>query len=163
MTYSAHMVQHVILAQLVPLPLAITVGGRCRRFPAALAWILGVGIMIGTSLPPAYLLVAREGLAADGVIAAALVIGGTVFWTPVFGGARETRLAPGSALMYLITACFATTLAGVYIAFSAASFDQQVAGLIMWVPCCIVYLSASLAVVVRALQSSSPTVTRRIS
>jgi putative membrane protein len=66
-----------------------------------------------------------------------------------------TRLNPGAALVYSITACFATTLAGIYIAFSATTTDQQVAGLIMWVPCCIIYLTAALAVVLRTMRGAN--------
>jgi cytochrome c oxidase assembly factor CtaG len=64
-------------------------------------------------------------------------------------------LSPGAALVYSITACFSTTLAGAYVAFSATTTDQQVAGLIMWVPCCMIYLSVTLAIVLRAMYGAS--------
>lgn len=153
MTYSAHMVQHVILSQLVPLPLAVAARGRRWRVPAPLAWLVGVGLMIGTALPAAYVL-ADGSAALEWAMRLTLIAAGLLFWTPVFGSGLATRLAPGAALLYLIAACFATTLAGAYIAFSAASTDQQIAGLIMWVPCCLVYLSASLAIVLRAMGGS---------
>ena len=154
MTYSAHMVQHVILAQLVPLPVAVVAARRGFRVAAPLSWVAGVGLMIVTSIPAAYHL-AQSSAALDWAIRVVLLVAGVAFWTPPIGGGSESRLAPGGALVYLITACFATTLAGMYIAFSAASSDQQVAGLIMWVPCCVVYLSASLAVVVRTMSGSA--------
>ena len=156
MTYSMHMVQQVILAQLVPLPLVVTLGYRLRRLRAPLAWAIGVGTMIATSLPPAYLLVQRSAV-SDWTMRAVLIVAGVVFWMPLFGGVARRRVAPGAALLYVITACFATTLAGIYIAFSAVSSDQQVAGLIMWVPCCLIYLSAALAIVVRTMSGAATT------
>lgn len=150
MTYTAHMVEHVILAQLVALPLAAVMARRRPRVVAPLAWVIGMALMIGTSIPPAYM-AAQRSATYEWMSRLALLVAGMIFWTPLFGGTVEKRLAPGAALAYLITACFTTTLAGMYIAFSAASSDQQVAGLIMWVPCCVVYLSASLVVVVRAM------------
>jgi putative membrane protein len=158
-TYSAHMVQHVVLAQLGPLALALVVSRPRRRVAAPLAWILGVGTMVVTSLPPAYLL-ATSSATVDWTIRFVLVGAGFVFWTPVVGGVEQSRLPPGAALLYVITACFATTLTGAYIAFSAMSSDQQIAGLIMWVPCCIVYLSAALVVVMRAMELLGPSRSR---
>ena len=152
MTYSEHMVQHLVLAQLVPLVLA---AWRPRRWHphAGIAWITGIMIMIGTSVPPVHSL-ARQSAALEWAIRIALVAAGFLFWSPVFGSAR-VRLGAGAAVVYLVTACFATTLAGAYIAFSATTTDQQVAGLIMWVPCCIVFLGASLTTVVRAMRGTS--------
>jgi cytochrome c oxidase assembly factor CtaG len=144
------MVQHVILAQLVALPLAAVAARQRVRVVAPLAWVIGIAVMIGTSSPPAYL-AAQRSATYEWTSRLALLVAGVIFWTPLFGGTVAKRLGPGAALTYLITACFATTLAGIYLAFSAVSSDQQVAGLIMWVPCCVVYLSASLAVVVRAM------------
>ena len=152
MSYTAHMVQHLILAQLVPLMLAALWRVRWRP-PAPLAWLIGIAVVIGTSIPPAYQL-ARASAMADWIIRAALVLSGLVFWTPVVGRVRTTRLSPGAALVYAITACFSTTLTGIYIAFSATTTDQQVAGLVMWVPCCIIYLTVSLAIVVRAMHGA---------
>ena len=153
MTYTAHMVQHLSVGQLVPLMLAALWRVR-RRLPALLSWIVGIAVVIGTSIPPAYQF-ARVSATADWTMRVALVVAGVVFWIPVLGRRPETRLNPGAALVYSITACFATTLAGVYIAFSAATTDQQVAGLIMWVPCCIIYLTAALAVVLRAMRGAN--------
>jgi len=152
-TYSAHMVQHVILAQLVPLALALAANERWRRVAAPLAWMVGVGTMIVTSMPAAYLL-GESSATIDWTIRLTLLVAGFVFWTPLVGGVQQSRLPPGAALLYVITACFATTLAGAYIAFSAVSSDQQIAGLIMWVPCCVVYLSVAVAVLVRAMHGT---------
>jgi putative membrane protein len=158
MTYTAHMVQHVVVAQLVPTLVTVAPWLRLRRRPhAPLTWIIGVGAMIGTSMPSAYLL-AQRSVTVDWTFRAVLLVAGLMFWTPLFGAAREKCLRPGAALLYLITACFATTLAGAYIAFMATATDQQVAGLVMWVPCCLIYLSAAVVVVTRAMRGASSVV-----
>jgi cytochrome c oxidase assembly factor CtaG len=143
------MVQHVVLSQLVPLALLICQRRFAMRLPAAFAWTLGVGVMIATSIPAAYVIagVPSIGWSMRGLVFAA----GIAFWSPVVGSA----IRPPLALLYLITACFATTLAGAYIAFSAITSDQQVAGLIMWIPCCLVFLTAALVVVSRMLTPDS--------
>jgi cytochrome c oxidase assembly factor CtaG len=148
------MVQHLILAQLVPLPLAAICQAR-RRPPALLSWIIGIAVVIGTSVPPAYQL-ARDNVAVDWAFRAVLLFTGLLFWLPLVGRASRIRLTPAAALVYAITACFATTLAGAYIAFSATTTDQQIAGLIMWVPCCIIYLTAALGIVIRAMLGARP-------
>lgn len=152
MTYVSHMIEHILLAQLLPIPLVLAAGSRLRwRMPMPLAWAIGVAAMVGTSMPPAYRL-AEASLPLNWAMRATLILAGFVFWLAVLGHGQAMRPGPGAMVTYLVSACFATTLAGVYIAFSATTTDQQVAGLIMWVPCCVVYLSASVAVVVRGLR-----------
>lgn len=149
MSYTAHMVQHVVLSLIVPLALLLArkqiATMVASRLAPAFSWVFGVGLMIATAMPAAY--AATEAWPAAWTIRLALVAAGIAFWSPIVAG----ELRPPRALSYLITACFATTLAGVYIAFTATTSDQQVAGLIMWVPCCLVFLSASLVVVGRML------------
>jgi cytochrome c oxidase assembly factor CtaG len=147
------MVQHVILGQVVPLMLVAM--WRVRwRLPALLSWMIGITVVIGTSIPPIYHL-ATASTTVAWTIRAALVLSGVLFWNPVVGRIRRAQLSPGAALVYSITACFSTTLAGAYVAFSATTTDQQVAGLIMWVPCCMIYLSVTLAIVLRAMYGAS--------
>ena len=154
MTYTMHMVQHIVLAQLVPIPIAYAATRRSIRAPRpAVGWIIGVAVMIATSVPAAFAL-AQASAPFEWTMRIALVASGFVFWLPVVG-TRTRQLGPAATLAYLVTACFATTLAGVYIAFSATTADQQVAGLLMWVPCCVIYLSASVTVLVRAMGVTS--------
>lgn len=150
MTYTMHMVQHIVLAQLVPIPIAYAATRRSPRAPRpTAAWIVGVAVMIATSVPAAFAF-AQGSAPFEWAMRVALVISGVVFWMPVVES-RTRHLGPAATLAYLVTACFATTLAGVYIAFSATTSDQQVAGLLMWVPCCVIYLSAGVTVLVRAM------------
>ncbi len=95
-----------------------------------------------------------------------LLVMGTAFWWPILAPREESRLAPLSGAAYLFTACVACTLLGVLITFSPVEVcsvfahpvdrlgvmplvrdgwgltvekDQQVGGLLMWVPACLVY------------------------
>ena len=87
---------------------------------------------------------------------------GTAFWLPVVSG----RLTPLPGIAYLFTACVACTVLGILLTFSPVTVcsvfahvddrlgvmpllrggwgltperDQQVGGLLMWVPACLVY------------------------
>ena len=87
------------------------------------------------------------------------------------GPRMEERLSPLAGIPYLFTACIACSLLGIWIAFAPVSvcpvfmapiappgvlamirnqwgltpaMDQQIAGLLMWVPACLVYLGAIL-------------------
>jgi cytochrome c oxidase assembly factor CtaG len=146
-----------------------------RRMRAALrpltCWILGVGTMAVWHIPAIYSLTLRHPglhlLEHVACVATALV-----FWWPVFGPLRSDRLHPVAVIPYLVTACICCTLIGIAIAFGRPGLypeylkpedpmgalplirngwgisprtDQQLGGLLMWVPCCLVYISAMLA------------------
>jgi putative membrane protein len=105
-----------------------------------------------------------------------LLVMGTAFWWPILAPREEQRLEPLSGVLYLFTACVACTLLGIAITFSpvqvcsvfahpvdrlgvmplvreswglSAEKDQQVGGLLMWVPACLVYGTAILCVLAR--------------
>ncbi|BDD06068.1 cytochrome c oxidase assembly protein [Aureibacter tunicatorum] len=98
---------------------------------------------------------------------------GLWFYYPVLNPDYSNRLAPMKGISYLVTACIACSLLGIAIAFSpkilypkfsenvmsgnlqslvvndwkvSPRSDQQVAGLIMWVPGCLIYLSISMVI-----------------
>jgi cytochrome c oxidase assembly factor CtaG len=104
-----------------------------------------------------------------------LVMGGA-FWWPVLARAETSRLPPLGGVVYLFTACAACTVLGVIVTFSpvevcsvfahptdrlgvmplvrdgwglSAQRDQQIGGLLMWVPACLVYGAAILAQLAR--------------
>jgi cytochrome c oxidase assembly factor CtaG len=88
---------------------------------------------------------------------------------------QRARLDGLPAVAFLATACLATTVLGMVVTFAPATMysayrqpvdsfailsgirsagltpaaDQQIAGLIMWVPCCLLYLIAIAGVLVR--------------
>ncbi len=102
---------------------------------------------------------------------------GTAFWWPLFGPSRRRRLAPLPGVVYLFTACLGCSLLGILIAFAplggvctvyldppdplrvlplvrlgwgfTPQADQQIGGLLMWVPGCGLYLIGVLALLAR--------------
>ncbi|HEY6954167.1 MAG TPA: cytochrome c oxidase assembly protein [Flavisolibacter sp.] len=99
-----------------------------------------------------------------------LVFAGIVFSSPIINSRKEYRIDALSGVVYLFTACIACSLLGLLITFAPTgtyhhflsmhdnygldkiilqngitqSIDQQAAGLIMWVPCCLVYVTGAM-------------------
>lgn len=100
-----------------------------------------------------------------------LLIAGILFSLPVLSPKKDERILPLSGVLYLFTACIGCSVLGLLITFAHTglyhhylamhdlynwnniiagqwqmtnSIDQQIAGLIMWVPCCLVYVSGSM-------------------
>ncbi|MCW5890359.1 MAG: cytochrome c oxidase assembly protein [bacterium] len=174
--FSAHMAQHILLLLVVP-PLLLK-GLPARkgpRVPAAAGWIAGLGIMWLWHVPT---LCAAAGAEPwiHRVQYVSLLAAGAAFWWPIVGPARQERLAPLAGVLYLFSACLACTLLGVRITFAPLSVcaaylhpadpigllplvregwgmtparDQELAGLLMWVPACFVYLTAILGLLGR--------------
>lgn len=134
------------------------------------AWFLGVGAMWVWHLPSLHDMV----LASDNLYIAqqiSFVVIGMIFWWPVFAPVESRRLSPLISTMYLATACLGCTILGMLITFAGAGLyaayvnpvdsigilpllrgelcltpgvDQQIGGLTMWVPGCLIYLAASM-------------------
>src|SRR6202030_496266 len=93
------------------------------------------------------------------------------------------RLSPAIGIVYLFTACTACSVLGIILTFAPVSIcsvyqqpvdrfgmlgtirgqwgltsdrDQQIGGLLMWVPMCLIYLTAILAQLVRWQSESVP-------
>ncbi len=92
-----------------------------------------------------------------------------LFWWALFYG--HTRLAFGAAVFYLFTTAVHTSILGALLTFSPAIWypayaattqawgltpleDQQIGGLVMWVPGSLVYLAAGLALFASWLKES---------
>lgn len=160
MFLTAHMIRHVMLVQLVPLlvltglPRAMWIRGPSGSAGHTIAcWAAGVGAMTIWYTPPLFAWMMRTP-AHRAAIEVSLVVAGLLFWSPVFSPSRSARLQPGPAIAYMFAACLASTIAGASIAFAGPGLfpdhvmsllDQQVAGLVMWVPCCAVYVAAVMA------------------
>ncbi len=107
---------------------------------------------------------------SNGIVRAVQIISllalGTLFWLPIIGSGW--RLPPLGGVFYLFSACIACTLLGIFITFAPISvcpifmhpmgdaqvlsmirdqwkltpaIDQEIGGLLMWVPACMIYLS----------------------
>lgn len=167
--FSAHVIEHLLLALIIPaLLLLVTPAfplGRLTKLENILghppvSWILGVGAMLVWHIPVLY----NAALASEPLHVfqnLSFLITGTIFWWPILGPLQNRRLAPLAAVTYLFSACSSCTLLGAYLTFGPAGLysahtshfaldpraDQQLGGLLMWVPGCFVYLSAILATV----------------
>ena len=134
------------------------------------AWILGVGAMWVWHMPSLH----DKALNNETLYIAQLisfVVIGMIFWWPVFTPIKNERLNPLTGTLYLASACLGCTILGMLITFAGAGLytayvnpadtagllafirhdlcitpgiDQQIGGLTMWVPGCLIYLAASM-------------------
>ncbi len=111
-----------------------------------------------------------------------LLIGGMIFSWPVINPYRQFRLSALAGVLYLSTACAFCSILGLLITFApvgiythyiniadpygylpmirngwkiSAAADQQAAGLTMWVPCCFIYLTASMVLLIEWFDSDN--------
>lgn len=188
--FSAHVVQHFVLALIVPVllllgtPKWMVEATLKRRLPRRIetvmahppfAWVLGVGTMLVWHIPALF----NAALANDSLHVVqhlSFLVTGTIFWWPILAPVTDRRIAPLRAVVYLFSACTACSLLGAILTFSApgaypayvepndpagilqlvrdgwgldAKSDQQLGGMLMWVPGCFVYLTAILASMAR--------------
>jgi putative membrane protein len=135
-----------------------------------IAWFSGVGAMWFWHIP-ALCDAAAANKPIHLLQTFSLLFLGVLFWRPIVGPRIEERLSPLAGIPYLFTACIACSLLGIWIAFAPVSvcpvfmnptaspevlamirdqwgltpaMDQQIGGLLMWVPACLVYLGAIL-------------------
>lgn len=148
--FAAHMGQHLLLIAIAA-PLLVLAGLEIRT-PPLLGWGLFVGIFLFWHWPAAFRWAAEhryaELLELGSIFAAACC-----FWSGVLG---SNRLGDGARALMVMTAAVLTDLPGVVMLFSplaictmpaedAARFDltpltdQQLAGLLMWVPANLVF------------------------
>lgn len=100
-----------------------------------------------------------------------LIVAGMLFGWSIISPVKEYRLPALNGVVYLFTACIGCSLLGLLITFAPTglynhflsmhdtfnlndvilnqwqlnqSTDQQIAGLIMWVPCCLLYVMYAL-------------------
>ena len=150
--FSVHMAQHLLLIA-VAAPLLV-LGGIAFRLPPAVGWTLFVAVFLFWHWPAAFQWAARnsftELLELGSILAAAMAL-----WSGIFGA---NPLNEGARALLVMTAAILTDLPGVIMLFApraicvmpqenAARFgltplqDQQVAGLLMWVPANLVFFA----------------------
>lgn len=146
-----------------------------------LTWVLGVGIMWFWHAPFVfngmmmyegtgwmhYFLKASESLS--------LLLIGLLFCSPVLFPMPEFRLPDLQGIIYLFLACSACTVLGILITFASPGLyqtafaggastvwglteqtDQQLGGLLMWVPGCMLYVSGAMVLLVRWFSKKEP-------
>jgi len=142
---------------------------------SAVAWPLGVGTMLLWHIPALF----NAALASDPLHIfqhLSFLVTGAIFWWPILTPLDSHRLPPLAAIIYLFSACTACSLLGAVLTFTPpgwypaylnsagdpglvrlirtgwgidARTDQQLGGMLMWVPGCLVYLAAILSRVAR--------------
>jgi cytochrome c oxidase assembly factor CtaG len=146
----------------------------CLSHPLV-GWISGVGAM-WLWHAPTLCNAAATSSAVSALQSTSLLFMGSVFWWQVFAPREEQRLSPPAGMVYLFTACTACSVLGIILTFAPVSIcpiyqhpvdrlgmletirgnwgltsdrDQQIGGLLMWVPMCAIYLAAILAQLAR--------------
>jgi len=139
------------------------------------AWLLGVGGM-WLWHAPALCNLAVANVWMHRVQYLTLLVMGFAFWRPIAGPCRQRRLPPLPGMIYLFSACLGCTVLGIIITFSPVQVcsiylhpvdrmgilplirgqwgftpakDQQLGGLLMWVPACLIYFGGILGLFAR--------------
>jgi len=153
----------------------------CRK--PAVAWVTGIGAMALWHIPSMFnAALASEPLHI--IEHLSLLVAGTVYWWPILAPLPDSRLQPvPQGVAYLFTSCAACTGMGVLITFAprllyasyahpvdtfgilplirnnwgiSAAMDQQIGGLLMWVPGCLIYLAAIMGMFARWYAEEAP-------
>jgi putative membrane protein len=130
-----------------------------------IAWFLGVGGM-WLWHAPALCNAAVTNAWIHRLQYVSLLLMGFAFWWPIIGPWSKQRLVPLAGIIYLFSACLGCTVLGIIITFSPVEVcsiylhpvdrlgvlpliqnqwgltpakDQQLGGLLMWVPACLIY------------------------
>jgi putative membrane protein len=176
---SAHIAQHFLLALVIPpllllgtSPFELREHRVLDKLERALgqppvSWLVGVGAMLAWHIPVLF----NAALASEGLHIfqhLSFLVTGTIFWWPILGPLQERHLSALPAVSYLFSACICCSLLGAFLTFGPVGLypaymnpalrnpwgldpksDQQLGGLLMWVPGCFVYLAAILTTVRR--------------
>jgi cytochrome c oxidase assembly factor CtaG len=144
------MAQHLLLIA-VAAPLLVA-GGASLRIRPLWAWILFVGIFLFWHWPAAFQWAARHPI-TQLLELLSILFAAFLFWSAAL---TDSTLSYGGRALLVMTAAVATDLPGVVMLFAptpfavmphenAAAFgltplsDQQIAGLLMWVPANLVF------------------------
>lgn len=135
-------------------------------FNPFIAWFLGVGSMWFWHIPSVFRLMEHYPL-VHLIQMASLIVLGLIFIWPVFTPIQFKKMDALQSTLYLFLACVGCTVLGILITFAPAGIytiyytgnnttvlnliqnkwginaeiDQEMGGLIMWVPACFVYLT----------------------
>jgi cytochrome c oxidase assembly factor CtaG len=161
---------------LLSLPPSFELPAKLRTLANPIAcWVAGVGAM-WLWHAPALCNAAVDSRAIYATQAVSLLVFGAAFWWQVLAPGEDKRLAPLAGIGYLFSACAACSVLGIILTFSPVAVctvymhpadrlgllstirnswgftperDQQIGGLLMWVPMCFIYLTAILGEIAR--------------
>jgi putative membrane protein len=168
---------------LLSLPRSFSLSSPLGRLNYPLVgWAAGVGAM-WLWHSPALCNSAATSRTVSAIQTTSLLLMGSLFWWQVIAPREEQRLSPPAAIVYLFTACIACSVLGIILTFSPVSIcpvyqqpvdrlgilstirgdwgltsdrDQQIGGLLMWVPMCAIYAAAILGQMARWHSSPQP-------
>jgi len=158
---------------LLSLPRSVSLAVRPRPLGQPfLGWSAGVGAMWFWHMP-AFCNAAVSSRPIHALQTASLLVLGCLFWRQILAPSEQERLSPPGAVIYLFSACVACSVLGIVLTLSPVAVcsiytmpaqdpfgmlrtiregwgltpdrDQQIGGLLMWVPMCLIYLSAIFA------------------
>ena len=162
---------------LMSLPRFVSLGPRSLLISDPfIGWISGVGAMWLWHARPLCNAAVSSQLVNTAQVCSLLLLG-TIFWRQILAPREDEWMSPPGAVLYLFSACVACSILGILITFSPVSVcsiyahpsadrfgvlnlvqsnwgitpdkDQQIGGLLMWVPMCLVYLAAIIAQLAR--------------
>ena len=162
---------------LMSLPRCVSLGPRSWLIGNPfIGWLSGVGAMWLWHARPLCNAAVSSQLVNAAQISSLLLLG-AIFWRQILAPREDERMSPPGAVLYLFSACVACSILGILITFSPVSVcpiyahpagdrfgilnlvqsnwgitpdkDQQIGGLLMWVPMCLVYLAAIIAQLAR--------------
>ncbi len=123
--FSAHVVQHFLLALVIP-PLlllgtpAFKLGALSNLERAIgqppVSWLLGVGTMLAWHIPVLFN-AALDNESLHILQHLSFLITGTIFWWPILGPIENKRLPALAAIAYLFSACLCCSLLGAFLTF----------------------------------------------
>ena len=162
---------------LMSLPRWVSLGMRSWMISSPfVGWVAGISAMwLWHARPLCNAAVSSEFVRAMQI--SSLLLLGAFFWRQILAPREDERLSPPGAVLYLFSACVACSILGILITFAPVSVcpiyaqpradssgiakliqvnwgftpekDQQIGGLLMWVPMCFVYLTAIIAQLAR--------------
>jgi putative membrane protein len=172
----------------LPRTTSLAMGPRLFAHPLV-GWFAGVGAMWFWHAP-ALCNAAVASRPVYALQTVSLLVLGSVFWWQILAPREDTRLSPPHAIFYLFSACVACSVLGIIITFSPVTVcsiytmppsdtlgilptirtgwgfsperDQQIGGLLMWVPMCLIYLTAILAQMARWFAQPTSIATEKI-
>ena len=164
--FAAHMAQHLLLVA-VAAPLLAASRMRPISLPAVWAWLAFVGTFLVWHWPVAFRWAAASA-AGEALEMTSILIAAFLFWSAAFA---TDRLSYGARALLVMTGAIATDLPGVIMVFAPTAIctmpgenayvwgltpleDQQIAGLLMWVPANLIFFAIATWLFARWMAAS---------